>query len=1520
MQAAVSIVDTFNRSVSPGSWGVTDTGQTWLNENVHASVVPGEGTINVQVGAAYRTHYIDLSAEGIGRQGASSTLARVRWSSSTTNPTTEFGLTLNQTAADTFYFCSVNDNYDEIILGVYIGGVRWVLNQSYFLVHQDVDYWIRYEVSNAGSYTRVKIWASGTAEPGTWNVTSLTWTGAYPPGVGNCGVYYRGSYASYTIKLSAFYYYTGEDTEAGLPVIDSFERTGVNGFGVSDDKKALWQGTVALDPDVYIRTGKGLTTDPGDGYGEVTIDESVSRFGLIGPRRSSGAEVYTEFSINSAAGNTQFYVGVRGRLNPADGVPLPEGYGLRIASGATTVDIRKCVGGTWGSALATSTAFTALVSNTVYSVRFQVTGSGTSTIIRGRIWVRGTGEPGTWNVTYSDVSSPITHSGSSWFELAQSVATARVLRIYKWDYQLPTSTVPGTQTTTTSVTTTSSTDTSLTMSANFTGDTSGMNNSISVQYRLASSSEWLTSNITLGTRVAGSWPFTITDLTPNTSYQIEVTYDDVDGISGTNPIRVTVSTPQNRIIPGTASIMSLSETSAVIRATMSGDANLSGQTTVERRVVSTTNYLIRDPMDSLDNVELTLHTPEVGSGWTKRSGVDMLLMQSYTYPDAGTAGRTSLYTANDAPTGTSYEVSANVRFDSFQSSIGLIIRYQTVSGDHYVARYKDAAWQIVRVSGGVETIHMTTPVTLDLDHVYNLTFSSTTEYKAFLVDGQEVGRTTNNTIGAAGLGGFTVTASADAVVPYDVPTIGLFTLNERITGVGTWTNSLSLINSGAGYSDFTHSGLTADTVYEVRVTWADAADGGPFGGNPVQILSFMTPGQAVNLTTITVAPQYTTAVVTVAYDFDSNNNSSIDLQFRSSMETIWTTVPSTSITVSRTIPKVFTGVLVGLRPGVSYDVIATANDPNGVKDGGNASLTTKFTTLSNRTSELTLDKQYNWKVFDEQDQYVGTWKDANVPEFTWHTTTGLGDCSVELSRPFASVNNIAHDLNMMYRVDVFATAPNSDGISRNLLLDPGANLGMWTLGTTAEAQTTSGPDGGYAIRILAPTDTPDYSLSENVFLNTDSPLVFTAIAKAQKGKLRVEMRAYNSLEEQIAVSSTFATTVGSEWQKLRFSYTPPRGATYIRVAISNDGAGTMYLAHPFLSQTEQLVYRGYIQEYTAEVDESGERVSVELYSISTMLAKDYVEWLQFMSPPPAEDAAEGKPNNQSTDPSFMLMRLIDLASQQNPRFHLSYTPTSVQLTNTINDFTFEDMTFQSAFEAILDLSPPGWTILIDPYGVVSFFGPEQARTHRLRLGVEVLSMKKSPNVRDVINYVVVYGKQVEGQVDPEDNVKIKYIAFDQESINKHGRRVHIERNSGIETDRAAEIVAEGRLAEFSQATESMEIEVLDQNSLSLSPNQTLRGYPIEQILPGDYIYVTDPVALPENSYWDDFVWDQDAWDGDIYRETLTTALPIKSIKYRGDAIEIDLADKPQSVTKAFGRMWRYLQKQEREDRLGIIKE
>jgi len=1502
MNPAFSAVDTFSRTVGSGSWGTTDMGQSWVNEASIASVDGTYGTIAVPASAAFRLMYIDVVAEGIAKQADASVLTMVRWSSSTAEPNTDFGLALNATSTNTFYFCSINDNWDQIELGVYINGVRWQINNGAMVVKKDTDYWMRYTVNLNGCY--VKMWKVGTAEPSSWTLTSGLWDGAFPPQAGAFGIFYKGTANAYTAKFSALFYYTGDDTEPGLPAIDLFERTSNQSWGTSGG--TAWQGNVGYDTDFYVRPNMGTVSDPGDGFANLTINETVSRYGLWGDRRATDAEVYTEFSINSSAGNTFFYVGLRGRLNPTFGSASPTGYGLYIATGASNISIRKCVNGTWGAALATSGAITPLVANTTYSVRFQITG-GSSPTLRAKIWVAGGAEPA-FQVTYADVSGVITASGSSWFELAQSVSTLRSLNVYRWAYQLPTATVTTTQTTTTNLTSSSITDNTLALRANFTGDTTGTNNTISVRYRAVSDTAWSTSNVVVGTRTTTYWPFTISGLTPATTYNVEVTYSDTDGVSGTNPITQPFTTTQTGMTTGVARITGVGASTINLEATYAGDTNNTSTASYKVRLSSRSTQIVNDTFSTNLGMALESHVPQVGSGWTKRVGATFSVNNNRAYVDFSTGGG-SIYTANDTPSQLEIEVSASLRFDNYHAGLGVVARYNTSNGYCYIARYNPAAsrWELL-LRQATDTVLGFVSVALEFSLNYTMTLKITSTYKALFIDGVEVLRTTDNTLSAQGMVGIYATPFGTTEAPYATASIGDFLVTERVAG-GAYGSAVAMTADRVNKKfTATASSLLSDAVYEIEVTYADAD--GLYGANTVQVVSGMTIGQGVQLNTLTFIPNYSTAVAYVNYSFDSNNNSSMIFQYRSTMDAMWITLPTSSVSVDRS-GKLFAAVIGSLKSGMSYVVRATVSDPNGVLEGTPDTLTGQFTTLTNQTTESGAGKQYLWKVYDTNDNYVATWNDAGMPDFTWSLDSGLGDCTVELFRPYSSLTDFDRTLDVMYRVDVVVTAPSSSGVSPNLLDDRDFSQGMWTIGSNAVAQNTSGPDGGKALRLLA-TSTPVETLSENIFVDPSIPIFASVIAQAKGGQGKMQIKAYDSSETVIETSNSFGATVGANWQAIFMEYIPPRNTAFIRLSLSNVGAGTMYFARPFVSKKELLVYRGYVQSYDAVIDESGEKISATLYSSSTFLADDYVEWLQFVSPQPAEDAVAGRPNKGTADPSDMLKALIDLARQQNKRFSLYYTDTSIKQTGITTDYTFTDMTFQAAFEALLDLAPLDWHFSIDPDGRVSFFGPTTVSTHALRLGVEITDFRKTPNIREVKNYIVVYGSQ-------DDDKKIKHITFDQPSIDIHGRKVDIYTDSGIDTEDTAELVADGRLAQFKDPSVAMEATLPDTNSIDMMSKQTLRGYAIEQLRVGDLITVTDPVAQAEDTLWDQFRWDIDSWDSNpIERSIVATPVPIKGINYRGDEAVITLAEHPPSVSKQYARLWKYTQEQDRKQRLGLV--
>jgi hypothetical protein len=97
-------------------------------------------------------------------------------------------------------------------------------------------------------------------------------------------------------------------------------------------------------------------------------------------------------------------------------------------------------------------------------------------------------------------------------------------------------------------TATADSDTSITVNMPYTGDNDG-NNTYTVDYKLSSDSSW-TNWKTDDTHVASPYTTTITGLTTGETYDVRMTYNDADGVNGTNPQTVT-SILVGHIVSGT---------------------------------------------------------------------------------------------------------------------------------------------------------------------------------------------------------------------------------------------------------------------------------------------------------------------------------------------------------------------------------------------------------------------------------------------------------------------------------------------------------------------------------------------------------------------------------------------------------------------------------------------------------------------------------------------------------------------------------------------------------------------------------------------------------------------------------------------------------------------------------------------------------------------------------------------------------------------------------------------------------
>jgi len=105
-------------------------------------------------------------------------------------------------------------------------------------------------------------------------------------------------------------------------------------------------------------------------------------------------------------------------------------------------------------------------------------------------------------------------------------------------------------------------------------DDGNANNTYTVEYKFSFGSTWV-AWVSNAAHVVSPYTTTITGLTPATSYDIRVTYNDADGLTGTNPQTITGVTTSN---PTVATLDAWTNVSSTAPGNASGTVNVTGQT------------------------------------------------------------------------------------------------------------------------------------------------------------------------------------------------------------------------------------------------------------------------------------------------------------------------------------------------------------------------------------------------------------------------------------------------------------------------------------------------------------------------------------------------------------------------------------------------------------------------------------------------------------------------------------------------------------------------------------------------------------------------------------------------------------------------------------------------------------------------------------------------------------------------------------------------------------------------------
>jgi hypothetical protein len=715
--------------------------------------------------------------------------------------------------------------------------------------------------------------------------------------------------------------------------------------------------------------------------------------------------------------------------------------------------------------------------------------------------------------------------------------------------------------------------------------------------------------------------------------------------------------------------------------------------------------------------------------------------------------------------------------------------------------------------------------------------------------------------------------------------------------------------------------LEANTLYEMEVT-IDDADG--LVGQSLFLGQTATTGWELKPIALSAFATDTNVELVAKYDYDVNHNANVIMQYRNVRSQIWINVDPQYI-VRDNAEETFSTVIAGLNPSTSYAARAVFSDPDGILPTAPSQLDVVFTTRGLVPSGEARRKHYVYKIYNFDDEYVGTWPEVPEPEFTLYQNGGVSDLTVTLPRTLSQIDTDP-TIDFGNRIDVWAMDYQSDGMGANLVTDDEFNLGSWVLAGGASISSTAGPDGSKAL-VLANLVTQSATLSPIQYLTRQKiggawverfqnvPLVATVICKPEAGGVAALVLNAKDANGNI-LDSYQVTSAGNGWQKLRAVYTPPVTTSFLSVELSGGGVasgGSAIFDKVTVRPQEMLVYRGRVETFTPTVDANKQIVKVEILGLISTITDDYIRFKQFVGHQPPGDAAKQRFNYGPSDASTMMREIIKEAQAANSGFELWFTDDSIKITDVPVEYTFRDQQIRNAMDKVRSLSPADWFYYVTPDGKINFQGPDDTRVHVLRLGVEIATYTNERSIRNMKNYVIVKGRQDADQSESSFG-SVESLAFDQASINRYGKRVLFIRDAQIIDPSTADIIAQGRLAENNVVEQQAKIVIPDEKQLAYTGG-ALRGYNIESFQPGDYVVVVDPLTNGERTYWDEFKWDEGTWD-DTGQKVLAQKVPIKKITYRGDSVQLDLSERQPSATAEFASLLKYMQMKE-QDQAGL---
>src|SRR5690606_32417398 len=162
------------------------------------------------------------------------------------------------------------------------------------------------------------------------------------------------------------------------------------------------------------------------------------------------------------------------------------------------------------------------------------------------------------------------------------------------------------------------------------------------------------------------------------------------------------------------------------------------------------------------------------------------------------------------------------------------------------------------------------------------------------------------------------------------------------------------------------------------------------------------------------------------YDYDTNNNSYIEAQYKATTSSMWETLSYQKVRAYRGAKR-FDLTLSNLVSSTTYEVRVTIVDPDGLMEGTPATLVGLFTTKGLVQAATTQGKEYVWRIYERKDRDEAPIHDAPEPRYTLYENGGVTDCEFSLYR---KENEMQASIlvGVQRRIYIWAIAPYHDGV------------------------------------------------------------------------------------------------------------------------------------------------------------------------------------------------------------------------------------------------------------------------------------------------------------------------------------------------------------------------------------------------------------------------------------------------------------------------------------------------------------